>query len=236
MRILNLPFTSALVAADSLKPLAEDWDTLSLKTHGSKFKMALVEASILLGKGGVLEAPATEEREYETTSRIDGDFDEKDLPTNAFIEIDPETGEKTIKKRRGRPPKRRPEDLPAIQYKIKAKTRTKVKEKKAAKVPKVKEGKKTKKHLKLLKDSKVKKHRKTLQKILLRPTLKAREISIAQDIIRILFVKRRCSVEQLDKTKLGYVLVQAMKRKVWAPYPEMMKSFKAVLSNWKSLP
>lgn len=233
--------TSALVAGDSLKPLAEDWDSHSLKTHGSKFKMALVEASILLGKGGVLEAPPGIADDHDM--RIDGDFDEKDLPTNAFIEIDTETGEKTIKKRRGRPPKRRPEDLPAIQYKTKSKT---VKEKKKVMTEKKaektagtklrKEGKKKKKHVKLLKDSKVKRYRRTLQKILLRPVIKAEEIPIAQDIIRIIFVKRRCSIEQLEKTDVGYVLAKALKRNIWAPFPEMMKSFKSVLSNWKSLP
>jgi hypothetical protein len=195
--------------------------------------MALVEARILLGKGGVLEAPL-EEREFEPAGRPDGNIQEKDLPTNAFIEIDPETGEKTIKKRRGRPPKRRPEDLPAIQYKAKNRSRAKGKDRKAPPVD-VKEHK-TKKHVKLLKDSKVKRYRRTLQKILLRPTLQTTEIPVAQDIIRVLFVKRRCSVDQLDKTKLGFLLVQAMQRKVWAPHPEMMKSFRSVLVNWKSLP
>lgn len=43
--------------------------------------------------------------------------DETELPTNAFIVIDPVTGEQTLKKRRGRPPKKRPDDFPVLFFK-----------------------------------------------------------------------------------------------------------------------
>lgn len=207
---------------DGLKPLDEDWEQLSSKTYGSKFRQALVEARILLGKTEPpVESPSGESFEGE----------EKDLPTNAFIEIDPETGLRTLKKRRGRPPKHRPEDLPAIQYK---------KQKISPEKNHENSSEKKSRSVKLIKMSEVIRLRRKLQKALLRPELREDELQIAQEIIRRIFGEKpryKISVDQLEKSKMGYILVKAMKRTDWDDHlVMMMPSFKLILERWTLLP
>lgn len=219
----QLPVFSSLIAVDALRPLEKDWDALSTKSHGAKFRMALDEARRLLGRE-VLAGPvppAAPKKEPEQEEETDGS--EKDLPTNAFIVIDPETGEQTIHKRRGRPPKKRPEDFPAIQYK----------ESRRRKLLAASASRKARRAFDLAKAVRLSKK---LQKILLRPEIKAAELPIAQKILRLVFEKQRCTVEQVDSSKMGYVLVLAMRRRVWAPFPEMVRSFAVVLQTWKGLP
>jgi len=222
---------SSLITLDLLKPLDEDWDELSSKTSGPRFKLAITEARLMLSgkeEDEVIVQAKTSEKQKRLkahTSKsviVNENIKEADLPTNAFIEIDPETGEQTIKKRRGRPPKKRPDDLPAVQYK------------ESRKKEKTRSGTKEKKFYKL---SKVTGLRRKLQKILLRPTPRSKEMQIAQDIIGALFERKRCSLQQVEQSKIGLVLVQAMRRgKAWAAYPEMIKSFRTVLNGWKTLP
>lgn len=207
--------------------LEEKWAELSGKNSGSRFRSAIDEARRAQeGGGGV---PADEPKKMEkkpvkaSASPPDemGELHEEDLPTNAFIEIDPDTGAQTLKKRRGRPPKVRPDDLPAVQIKEQRKK-------------KKKGGDKNKKTLKL---AKLLLLRKKLQKCLLRSTIRPKEIPIACDILRLIFVKRQCTLDHLERSGIGFLLVQAMRRgRAWEPYPEILKGFKLVLDTWKSLP
>lgn len=157
--------------------MKEDFDSLASKSSGGKFKQAVKEAKSLLGKVAVepeeISSPMAEEEKVK----------KEELPTNAFIVIDPETGAQTVKKRRGRPPKKRPEDFPLVQY-GQDKTDSQAKTGKKAAT--------------LLKMSELERLRKKIQKILLRPKVKSKEIPIAQEIIRIVFDRKRCSIEQLE--------------------------------------
>ncbi len=155
---------SALVSAECLKPLEKDWESLSSKTHGIKFKMAINEARTILGKHEDKLESEKSDVKVEERAMVD-------LPTNAYIVIDPITGEQTIQKRRGRSPKKRPAGVPTILYKSK--------------------GKELYPHDKLVK------LRRKLQKILLRPVIKETELPIAKDIIKLLFKRRIATMEQI---------------------------------------
>lgn len=205
--------------------LDEKWEEFSNKSASSKFKQAIDEARRAKERGSGVPAPKIPAKTAPIAKAVPNpevdvaDLNEEDLPTNAFIEIDPETGTQTLKKRRGRPPKVRPDDLPAIQIKEKKKKNAEGKNKKLLKLPK----------LLLL--------RKKLQKCLMRPIIRSKEIPIACDILRLIFVKRQCTQDLLERSGIGFLLVQAMRRgKAWEPYPEAVKGFKLVLDKWKSLP
>lgn len=162
-----------MVPVDSLKALDDDFDGLSGRSSGGKFKQAVKEARHLLGKD-----PKPEKTEKTTSQR-----------SNDIIFIDPETGEQKMKKKRGRPPKKRPEDAPppapaaVLQYGHK---KTNLKE------------------AKLIKTAQMGRLRRRLQKILLRPEIKPKELPLAEEIINLLFTQKRCTIDQLDVCRIYY--------------------------------
>lgn len=146
--------SSALIPLDSIKNLEEDWDILSSKNGTHQFRQAIAEASKFIGK----PPPKTTTQSSKTTKSLNLD-NSKILPSpsNPVITIDPFTGEQTIKKKRGRPPKNKSDDKNSTEKDS---------------VEEESNNKNASKPSRRLSDKELAIYCKKLQKILLRPELK----------------------------------------------------------------